>query len=73
MSELSDSITEAVEERNEGWFNSIIAVVVALTATFMALCNVKDGNIVRSPARSCCWGSGAGWPVWARCSAWLGS
>jgi len=51
MSELSDSITEAVEKGNESRFNSIIAVVVAMTATFMALCNVKDGNIVQAMAQ----------------------
>ncbi|MEI9959510.1 MAG: DUF4337 domain-containing protein [Ferruginibacter sp.] len=28
--------------------NSRVALFVALTATFMALCNVKDGNIVQS-------------------------
>jgi len=28
--------------------NSLIAVLVAVTATFMALCNVKDGNIVQA-------------------------
>ena len=51
MSELSDAVTEAVEKGNEGRFNSIIAVVVAMTATFMALCNVKDGNIVQAMAQ----------------------
>jgi hypothetical protein len=46
MSELADSITEAVGEgRDGGRLNSIVALLVAVTATFTALCNVKDGNV----------------------------
>src|SRR3954469_1700026 len=48
MSEIVDSINEAVERGQEGRFNSIIALMVAVVATFMALCNVKDGNIVQA-------------------------
>lgn len=48
MSEIVDSINEAVEKGQEGRFNSIIALMVAVVATFMALCNVKDGNIVQA-------------------------
>lgn len=48
MSEIVDSINEAVEKGHEGRFNSIIALMVAVIATFMALCNVKDGNIVQA-------------------------
>jgi hypothetical protein len=48
MSEIVDSINEAVEKGREGRFNSIIALMVAVVATFMALCNVKDGNIVQA-------------------------
>jgi hypothetical protein len=51
MSELADSISEAVEKGHENHFNSIIALMVAVTATFMALCNVKDGNIVQAMAQ----------------------
>ncbi len=49
MSEVTDKAQEAVEQAGEsgGGFNNIIAVLVALSATFMALCNVKDGNIVQ--------------------------
>jgi hypothetical protein len=32
----------------EGPLNNVIAVLVALTATFMALCNIKDGNITQA-------------------------
>jgi uncharacterized protein DUF4337 len=48
MSEIVDSINDAVEKGREGRFNSIIALMVAVVATFMALCNVKDGNIVQA-------------------------
>lgn len=36
------------EPESEGPLNNIIAVLVALTATFMALCNIKDGNITQA-------------------------
>ena len=45
MADVSDTISEAVEHASESRLNSIIALLVAITATFMALCNVKDGNI----------------------------
>ena len=47
MSDISDTINEAVERASESRLNSIIAALVAIAATFMALCNVKDGNIVQ--------------------------
>jgi hypothetical protein len=47
MADISDTITEAVERASESRLNSIIAALVAIAATFMALCNVKDGNIVQ--------------------------
>lgn len=49
MSEISDKTQEAVDQTNEagGHFTNIIAMLVALSATFMAICNVKDGNIVQ--------------------------
>lgn len=48
MSELADTIGEAVERGSGDRLNSIIALMVAITATFMALCNVKDGNVVQA-------------------------
>jgi Domain of unknown function (DUF4337) len=48
MSDVSDAINEAVERGSESRLNSIIALCVAIAATFMALCNVKDGNIVQA-------------------------
>jgi hypothetical protein len=47
MSDISDTINEAVEHASDSRLNSIIAALVAIAATFMALCNVKDGNIVQ--------------------------
>lgn len=48
MAEIADVVSDAVEKAKESRLNSIVAVTVALTSTFMALCNVKDGNIVQA-------------------------
>ena len=50
MSDIDETISEAVERATESHdaLNSLIAVLVALLATFMALCNIKDGNIVQA-------------------------
>jgi hypothetical protein len=48
LSDIDETINEAVERGAESRFNSIIALLVAIAATFMALCNVKDGNIVQA-------------------------
>src|SRR5262252_9300112 len=59
MSELSDTVSEAVDKAQEeaesppakegaASLNSLVAVSVAVVATFTALCNVKDGNIVQA-------------------------
>ena len=47
MSEIDETIQDAVERADKSRLNSIIAVLVVVSATFMALCNVKDGNIVQ--------------------------
>ena len=47
MSEISDVIQESVENSGKGRINSRVAIFVSIAATFMALCNVKDGNIVQ--------------------------
>src|SRR5947209_2683618 len=55
MSELADSVSEAIEKSNEGPpsnLNGLVAVSVAIVATFIALCNVKDGNIVQGMAQA---------------------
>jgi len=50
MSDIDETVSEAVERAAESRdaLNSLIAVLVALLATFMALCNIKDGNIVQA-------------------------
>ncbi len=48
MSEIADTIAEAVEKADGSRINTIVAISVAITATFIALCNVKDGNIVQA-------------------------
>jgi hypothetical protein len=48
MGDLADTVSEAVDRGQGGTLNAIIAISVAITATFTALCNVKDGNIVQA-------------------------
>lgn len=48
MSEIADAAGEAIEKGTDSKLNAIIAACVAVTATFLALCNVKDGNIVQA-------------------------
>ena len=48
MSDIADQVQASVEKGSESKLNSRIAVAVALCATFMALCNVKDGNVVQA-------------------------
>jgi hypothetical protein len=52
MTDISDTIQETVEHGRESRINAKVAVWVALTATFMALCNVKDGNIVQAMSQA---------------------
>jgi DNA repair ATPase RecN len=48
MSDISEQIQESAEQARESRMNGLIAFFVALVATFMALCNVKDGNVVQA-------------------------
>ncbi len=48
MGEIDEEISEAVEKARESRLNTAVAVFVALSATIMALNNVKDGNIVQA-------------------------
>jgi len=50
MSDIAETIHDPLEQAQtaKNNINSRVALFVALTATFMALCNVKDGNIVQS-------------------------
>ncbi len=52
MSDLADTIQESASHSHETKLNAWIAIWVAITATFMALCNVKDGNIVQAMQQS---------------------
>jgi len=47
VSEISDKVTPS-DNAAESRLQSIVALAVALAATFMAICNVKDGNIVQA-------------------------
>jgi hypothetical protein len=52
MSDLSDTIQEASEHARESKINAKVAIWVALTATCMALCDVKDGNVVQAMSQA---------------------
>lgn len=52
MNEISETIEETVEQAGRNRINSRVALFVAITATFMALCNVKDGNIVQAMSQA---------------------
>lgn len=54
MSELTGEVEQSFDRRADDRLHSTIAILVALTATLMALCNIKDGNVVQamSVARS---------------------
>ena len=47
MGEIDEKIGEALEKARESRLNTVIAALVAATATLMALNNVRDGNIVQ--------------------------
>ena len=48
MSDIADTITESVDQAGNNRINSLVAIFVAVTATFMAICNIKDGNICQA-------------------------
>jgi hypothetical protein len=50
MSEIEDVVQETLESSHFA-LNSWIALTVAITATFMAIGNIKDGNIVQTMAQ----------------------
>jgi DNA repair ATPase RecN len=52
VGELDEKIGESLERARESRLNTWVAVCVAVSATFMALCNVKDGNIVQAMAQA---------------------
>ncbi len=52
MSEIADQLNEAVEKARESKLNTIVAVAVAVIATFMSLCSVKAGNIAQQMSQA---------------------
>lgn len=48
MGDIDEKISEAIEKAHDSRLNTAIAALVAVSATFMALNNVKDGNIVQA-------------------------
>ena len=52
MGDLDEAIAGAVEQGRESRLNSIIALLVAIAATLMALDNIKDGNIAQGMAQA---------------------
>src|SRR5882757_5920243 len=52
MTDIAETIQEPLEQADKNSINSRVALFVAITATFMALCNVKDGNIVQAMSQA---------------------
>jgi hypothetical protein len=52
MNDINETIQESMEQANKSWINSRVALFVAITATFMAICNVKDGNVVQAMSQA---------------------
>jgi len=52
MGDLDETISSAVEQARESRLNSIVAILVALAATLMALDNIKDGNVSQAMAQA---------------------
>jgi hypothetical protein len=52
MSDINETIGESVEHAKESKINGRVALWVAIIATFMALCNIKDGNIVQAMSQA---------------------
>ena len=51
MTDIADAVSDAIEKGKGSRINTVVALSVAVTATFTALCNVKDGNIVQAMAQ----------------------
>ena len=52
MVEIDETIQDTIEQSGKNNINAMVSIFVALTATFMALCNVKDGNIVQAMSQA---------------------
>src|SRR3954469_9182004 len=51
MGDFLDDITEVGDHTQHG-LNTTVALIVAVSAAFVAFCNVKDGNIVQAMAQA---------------------
>jgi len=54
VADIGERVSDAVEQAKEApgsRLNAVVAALVALIATLMALCNIKDGNIVQNMAQ----------------------
>jgi hypothetical protein len=51
MTDIVEAAGGAIEKGGGDRMNALIGLMVAIIATFMALCNVKDGNIVQAMAQ----------------------
>ena len=52
MADVTEIVPEAVEHARESRLNSYVALLVAITAVMMALCNIKDGNVVQAMSQA---------------------
>ena len=52
MSDINETIQEPIEQAGRSKINSVVAVMVSIVATFMAICNVKDGNVVQAMSQA---------------------
>ncbi len=52
MSDVTDVVKDAVEAARDSRLNTRVAALVALVAVMMALCNIKDGNIVQAMSQA---------------------
>ncbi len=52
MADISETIQETIEQSKENRMNGWVAILVSITATFMALCNIKDGNLVQAMSQA---------------------
>ena len=52
MAELDEAATAALEQGGHSRLNSIVALLVAIAATLMALDNIKDGNVAQAMSQA---------------------
>jgi len=52
MSDIKEDMEDFVERARDSRLNARVAIMVALTATVMAICNIKDGNIVQAMSQA---------------------